>query len=130
MRKMPRIHFNTRQKRKRCHRVGLDNSSNRGPNAGFCETERPFGFEPGPEFTLESFQRYADEFKAIYFRKNEDISIMGGSSTMTREWEPSVENIEGEYWRMVERPTEEIEVTYSFNFYCSMQLLPIFCVQL
>ncbi|XP_054811228.1 putative lysine-specific demethylase JMJ16 [Prosopis cineraria] len=112
MRKMSRIHFNTRRKRKRCPRMGLDNGSNRGPNAGFCEIERPFGFEPGPEFTLETFQRYADEFKARYFRKNESISNMGGNTTMSKGWEPSVENIEGEYWRMVERPTEEIEVLY------------------
>ncbi|KAI9077973.1 hypothetical protein K1719_040102 [Acacia pycnantha] len=112
MRKMSRIHLNTRRKRKRCHRMGLDNDSNRGPNTGFCEIERPFGFEPGPEFTLETFQRYADEFKGRYFRKNDNISNMGGNTTMSKGWEPSVENIEGEYWRMVERPTEEIEVLY------------------
>lgn len=60
-----------------------------------------FGFEPGPRFTLKDFQKYADDFKSQYFRKDEKT---------TDQLEPSLENIEGEYWRMVERPTEEIEV--------------------
>ncbi|MCD9638189.1 hypothetical protein HAX54_022010 [Datura stramonium] len=50
-------------------------------------------------FTLDAF-KYADDFKAQYFRKNEG------------QCRPSLENIEGEYWRMVEKPTEEIEVFY------------------
>lgn len=77
---------------------------------GYCEAER-FGFEPGPELTLETFERYADDFKTQYFSKNEHITDIGGNLSKLKEgWEPSVENIEGEYWRMVERPTEEIEV--------------------
>ncbi|CAA7390481.1 unnamed protein product [Spirodela intermedia] len=63
-----------------------------------------FGFEPGPEFTLKSFESYADEFKEQYFRIKE--------SDNWSERKPSVEVIEGEYWRMVEKPTEEIEVLY------------------
>ena len=46
----------------------VDNGTRRGPNTGSCEVER-FGFEPGPEFTLETFQRYAEDFKLKYFRK-------------------------------------------------------------
>ncbi|OEL13556.1 Lysine-specific demethylase JMJ703 [Dichanthelium oligosanthes] len=60
-----------------------------------------FGFEPGPEFTLQMFQKYADDFSDQYFMKDK-----------CRDSPPSVEDIEGEYWRIVERPTEEIEVIY------------------
>lgn len=63
-----------------------------------------FGFETGPEFTLKSFQKYADEFKDQYFQTDADVNMTCGRL------EPSVRNIEGEYWRIVERPTEEIEV--------------------
>ncbi|KAI4301969.1 hypothetical protein L6164_035198 [Bauhinia variegata] len=112
MRKISTIHNNMKRKRRRCRRTGVDNGTSGGPNVGFCEDGR-FGFEPGPELTLEVFQKYADEFKVRYFRKNENVSHLGGNTTMSRgTWEPSVENIEGEYWRMVERPTEEIEVLY------------------
>ncbi|KAI4350102.1 hypothetical protein L6164_010623 [Bauhinia variegata] len=112
MRKISRVHNNMKRKRRRCTRMGVDNGTGRGQNVGFCEAET-FGFEPGPQFTLEVFQRYADEFKARYFRKNENVSHLGGNTTMFEgSWEPPVENIEGEYWRMVERPTEEIEVLY------------------
>ncbi|CAI8603216.1 unnamed protein product [Vicia faba] len=108
--KKSRIQNNMKRKR-RCTRMGVDNGTGTEPNAVFCEAER-FGFEPGPEFTLETFKRYADEFKLKYFR-NDNLShpstntaILNGIS------DPSVENIEGEYWRMVESPTEEIEVLY------------------
>lgn len=71
--------------------------------------EAGFGFEPGPEFTLDAFQKYADDFKAQYFRKNANVADSGGNLDM-EQWEPTLENIEGEYWRLVEKPTEEIEV--------------------
>ncbi|KAG5004418.1 hypothetical protein JHK86_028557 [Glycine max] len=112
MRKMPKIQTNMKRKRRRCTRMGVDNGIRTGPNAGFCEAER-FGFEPGPEFTLETFQRYAEDFQLKYFRKNENVSHLGANTTILNGTsEPSVENIEGEYWRMVESPTEEIEVLY------------------
>ncbi|XP_020225804.1 putative lysine-specific demethylase JMJ16 [Cajanus cajan] len=112
VRKMSKVQSNMKRKRRRCTRMGVDNGTRRGPNAGFCEVER-FGFEPGPEFTLETFQRYAEDFRIKYFGKNENVSHLGANSTILNgTLEPSVENIEGEYWRMVESPTEEIEVLY------------------
>ncbi|KAM1039047.1 hypothetical protein ACFX13_034376 [Malus domestica] len=113
MRKVPKSHSHMRKKR-RSTRMGTDHQSGgRGSgDDGGCEAER-FGFEPGPEFTLETFERYADDFKAQYFSKNEHIPSIGGNFAKLKEcWEPSVGSIEGEYWRMVERPTEEIEVLY------------------
>lgn len=112
VRNVSRIQSNMKRKRRRCTRMGVENGTRRGPNVGFCEAER-FGFEPGPEFTLETFQRYADDFKDKYFRKNENASHLGtNTTTLNGTLEPSVENIEGEYWRMVESPTEEIEVSF------------------
>ena len=67
-------------------------------DARFCEVER-FGFEPGPQFTLDKFQKYADDFKAQYSRRKENDVDMEGKMTILPEYhEPSVENIEGEYW--------------------------------
>ncbi|XP_006654139.1 lysine-specific demethylase JMJ703 [Oryza brachyantha] len=68
---------------------------------GMQQNPERFGFEPGPEFTLQTFQKYADDFSKQYFRKDTSMDSV-----------PSVEEIEGEYWRIVERPTEEIEVIY------------------
>nr|GMC63664.1 putative lysine-specific demethylase JMJ16 isoform X1 [Ipomoea batatas] len=92
-----RIKINHYKKKKRRRYAKADTRTH--GEAANDESER-FGFETGPEFTLDSFQKYADDFTAQYFRKNEG------------QWEPSVENIEGEYWRMVLKPTEEIEVLY------------------
>ncbi|XP_074564262.1 lysine-specific demethylase JMJ703-like isoform X2 [Curcuma longa] len=64
------------------------------------------GFEPGPDFTLESFQKYADDFKEQYFQKATELDLTSDKQG------PLVQDIEGEYWRIVERPTEGIEVLY------------------
>ncbi|GFQ01966.1 putative lysine-specific demethylase jmj16 [Phtheirospermum japonicum] len=96
-------HDKKRKKRTRSHnksRVDNKNGINEPGEAGLHEAAT-FGFEPGPDFTLDAFQKYANDFKAQYFRKDDNSCN-----------EPSVEEIEGEYWRMVEKPTEEIEVLY------------------
>ncbi|XXG61987.1 hypothetical protein AAC387_Pa05g0452 [Persea americana] len=91
-RKMPRNHM---RKRRRISRKGIDEA-------------KEFGFEPGVKFTFEKFQKFADDFKEQYFcMKNAD-----NMDNLQQQWEPSMENIEGEYWRIVEKPTEEIEVLY------------------
>ncbi|KAK9083200.1 hypothetical protein Scep_029671 [Stephania cephalantha] len=72
----------------------------------------PFGFEPGPDFTLEAFEKYANDFKGQYFRKAGDVNPVCNQHFLENQWEPSVDDIEGEYWRIVEKPTEEIEVLY------------------
>ncbi|KAE8678982.1 putative lysine-specific demethylase JMJ16 [Hibiscus syriacus] len=111
MRKMSKV------KRRRCMRMVVDCGSGSGNISGsadgvFCEVEE-FGFEAGPGFTLDKFQKYADDFKALYFmQKENDVNIEGKISILPDHHEPSVQNIEGEYWRIVEKATEEIEVLY------------------
>ncbi|OVA18831.1 JmjC domain [Macleaya cordata] len=112
------ITSNNMRRKRRCLGMGLEcgtgNGDMAGPNViGYSNEAERFGFEPGPEFTLASFQKFADDFKGQYFRKEETCTDSGGNQTMIQKhWEPSVDNIEGEYWRMVEKPTEEIEVLY------------------
>ncbi|XVE89996.1 hypothetical protein DITRI_Ditri20bG0041400 [Diplodiscus trichospermus] len=117
MRKFSKVNNNTRRKRRRCMRMAVDCGSDAGSisgpaDTGYCEVET-FGFEPGPEFTLDKFQKYADDFKAQYFRrKQNDADTEGKMTVLAEHQEPSVENIEGEYWRIVEKATEQIEVLY------------------
>ncbi|KAL9683479.1 hypothetical protein QQ045_015301 [Rhodiola kirilowii] len=68
------------------------------------DEDQSFFFEEGPDLTLKSFQNYANDFKKNYFRNN--------CSGFENEYELSVEDIEGEYWRVVEYPTEKVEVLY------------------
>ncbi|KAL8539023.1 hypothetical protein ACS0TY_000863 [Phlomoides rotata] len=115
--KILQFNHNKRRKKRRCMKSGVDNENSNEEikvpgEFGLYEGET-FGFEPGSEFTLDAFQKYADDFKAQYFRKDNNSSDLGDNSSMLEEqWQPSVENIEGEYWRMVEKPTEQIEVLY------------------
>ncbi|CAA2983824.1 lysine-specific demethylase JMJ16 [Olea europaea subsp. europaea] len=117
VRKALQLNRHKRRKRRRCMKNevdhGIANYYIKIPvDVGLHESER-FGFDPGPDFTLDTFQKYADDFKAQYFRKNNISSNSEGNKTMLEEQlHPSIENIEGEYWRMVEKPTEEIEVLY------------------
>ncbi|XP_038679857.1 lysine-specific demethylase JMJ18-like isoform X2 [Tripterygium wilfordii] len=103
-----------KRKRRRNSRMG---STRRRANSGSeanvnCEIEEKFGFHSGSDFTLEEFQKYAGHFKDCYFGMK-DIKkdpVSGGIDQ--KKWEPSVEDIEGEYWRIIERPTDEVEVYY------------------
>ncbi|KAG5549731.1 hypothetical protein RHGRI_014885 [Rhododendron griersonianum] len=109
---------NDKRKKRRCMKNGVDYGSGTGTGniAGCGEAgilEETFGFEAGPEFTLDAFQKYANDFKVQYFRKNGSVADSRSNITKLQEqWEPTLEDIEGEYWRMVEKPTEEIEVLY------------------
>lgn len=79
------------------------NSKTKTPNSG--ESEDKFGFQSGSDFSLQEFEKFAGYFKECYFGLNngdEKGDRMG----------PSVEEIEGEYWRIVEQPTDEVEVYY------------------
>lgn len=117
MTKVSKLQNQTRKKRRKCARMAVECGSDNGTlsetaDTGFFVAEN-FGFEPGPEFTLSKFQKYADDFKMQYFMRKGNITDVQGQMTMCQEhWEPSVGNIEGEYWRIVEKATEEIEVLY------------------
>ena len=65
------------------------------------EEEEVFGFNSGPDFTLEEFEKYARRFKESYFKMKEGNA-------------PSIEEMEGEYWRIVEHAAaeDEVEVYY------------------
>lgn len=87
-------------------------NANAGSEANVeSESDHTFGFNSGSDFTLREFQKYDKFFKESYFRRK-DIKEDGQISDNNHQkgWEPSVEDIEGEYWRIVERPTDEVEV--------------------
>ncbi|XVF26314.1 hypothetical protein REPUB_Repub14bG0005600 [Reevesia pubescens] len=102
-----------KRKRRRHSRMG---STRRRANSSSesiitSKIDEKFGFNSGSDFTLEEFQRYANEFKEMYFRRDCDEDLKPGVVEY-RKWEPSWEDIEGEYWRIVEQPTDEVEVYY------------------
>ncbi|KAJ9565800.1 hypothetical protein OSB04_001766 [Centaurea solstitialis] len=77
------------------------------------DSDDKFGFRSGSDFTFEEFQSFASNFKEHYFEMN-DVkmkTIVNGNEEAQR-WEPSIEEIEGEYWRIIEQPTDEVEVYY------------------
>nr|XP_043618518.1 putative lysine-specific demethylase JMJ16 [Erigeron canadensis] len=106
MSKIFRPYYHKKNKRRRGMQAGVDHNTHGSSLAEPMVLECEFGFEPGPSFTLDEFKKYADDFVIQYFRKNDGIP------DHQHQFEPSVHNIEGEYWRMVEKPTEEIEVLY------------------
>lgn len=84
------------------------------------DSEEKFGFQSGSDFTLEDFQKFADEFKESYFKINdmrEKCSIETGEEKRSL---PSVEDIEGEYWRIIEKPEDEVEVYYGADLETGM----------
>lgn len=117
MKKISKLSSQMRRKKRKCMKMGMDSVTNGRSDPCSATTEmselETFGFEPGPGFTLKDFKKYADEFKAQYFKKSEtsiDNECKVGNSIDC--WEPALEDIEGEYWRIVEKATEEIEVSF------------------
>ncbi|KAI5384630.1 lysine-specific demethylase JMJ18 [Lathyrus oleraceus] len=76
------------------------------------ESDDKFGFQSGPDFTLKEFQQYGNSFKDCYFGLIDAKDGRGGDNNHHERRDPSVEEIEGEYWRIVEQPTDEVEVYY------------------
>eukprot|EP00252_Welwitschia_mirabilis_P018476 TRINITY_DN4105_c0_g1_i1.p1 TRINITY_DN4105_c0_g1~~TRINITY_DN4105_c0_g1_i1.p1 ORF type:complete len:1382 (-),score=296.77 TRINITY_DN4105_c0_g1_i1:53-4198(-) len=109
---------NNRRKRRRHSRKGRPRSHHYAmefdSECSASDEEGRFGFDSGSEFTLERFEKYANNFKKQYFdicgmESNTEHATLHNSNS---KWGPSVESIEAEYWRIVEKPTEEIEVLY------------------
>ncbi|CAM6122699.1 unnamed protein product [Calypogeia fissa] len=80
------------------------------------QPDESFGFEPGSYFSLGMFEKYAQQFKEQYF-----VTVKGAEGLQAEletkheaasNMNPSVDAIEAEYWRIVEKPTEQIEVLY------------------
>lgn len=94
----------------------LSMKSDFGPNVGLKEfgcCNEHLVVESGPKFKLKSFKNYADHFKRQYFVNEDQITASNfNSDAMQMLSEPSIPDIEGEYWRIIENPTEEIEVLH------------------
>ncbi|XP_024004728.1 probable lysine-specific demethylase JMJ14 isoform X2 [Eutrema salsugineum] len=73
------------------------------------DAEGKFGFQTGPEFTLEEFQKHDEFFKESYFQVEDQP---GSRASEKKKFKPKVKDIEGEYWRIVEQATDEVEVYY------------------
>ncbi|RWR85797.1 JmjC domain-containing protein [Cinnamomum micranthum f. kanehirae] len=118
MRKKSRTRCQRKRKRRRQSRMGKTRRRNGSDVSDVNEsvasdTDEKFGFHSGSDFTLEAFQRYANDFKEQYFgMRDTNENLNSSNKEPNKKWEPSVEDIEGEYWRIVEKPTEEIEVLY------------------
>jgi len=106
-RTQPRVQ--RKRKRRKRLRFGM---THRRPNSR-ADSEDKFGFQSGSDFTLEEFHKYADEFKQEYFgMKGSDEIFLSEIKNHKKIWEPSVEEIEGEYWRIVLGSTGEVEVCW------------------
>ncbi|XP_042487225.1 lysine-specific demethylase JMJ18-like isoform X2 [Macadamia integrifolia] len=118
MRKKSKSRGERKRKRRRSSRMGTTRrrTSSETYEASECvasDTDEKFGFQSGSDFTLEDFQKYSDDFKDHYFgmkEAEESLNFVGVEPDKRRM--PSVEDIEGEYWRIIEKPIEEVEVSY------------------
>lgn len=103
-------------KRREVSFQGTVHKSSDGCNAydnGVPCSEDSFVSESGPEFTLQDFKNYAHYFKSQYFCGEDNGSDSKVRLTVKeKRREPSVGNVEGEYWRIIQNPSEEIEVCY------------------
>lgn len=113
-RKLHKITANIKGKMRTAPRMGMEYGPVGGCNADSDEVEyshEGFEFECGPNFTLDTFKKYADHFKEHYFcKKHKAVNVDANLSVLPAEHTLEVKDIEGEYWRIIENPTAKIEV--------------------
>lgn len=105
-----------RRRRRPCSEGGSESNVS-------SDTEEKFGFQSGSDFTLEEFQKFALNFKECYFGlKSAKEGVIFNGVDHNNKWEPSIEEIEGEYWRIIEQPTDEVEVCGNcyLSSFCSL----------
>lgn len=95
-----------KRKRKRNSRTAKNkqNENSNSEYSGTSESDEKFGFQTGSEFTLAEFEKWALDFKESYF------GMKDSAAEKSFGWEPRINEIEGEYWRIIEQPTDEVEV--------------------
>ncbi|XLR59588.1 hypothetical protein S83_010260 [Arachis hypogaea] len=104
-----------KRKRRKQSKMGSCRRNEKPSSEGDVTSEREekFGFQSGSDFTLKDFEQYDRLFKDSYFGLNDPAGDQKiGDNDQQKRWEPSVEAIEGEYWRIVEQSTDEVEVYY------------------
>ncbi|XP_076885375.1 lysine-specific demethylase JMJ18-like [Bidens hawaiensis] len=89
------------RKRKRTSTKTAARRMNTESNASSDKDDK-FGFRSGSDFTFEEFQEFANKFKDHYFGLCDENPGTG----------PTIDEIEGEYWRIIEQSTDEVEVYY------------------
>ncbi|KAL8146971.1 putative lysine-specific demethylase JMJ16 isoform X2 [Apium graveolens] len=109
-----RITANIKGKMRTAPRMGIEYGLVGGCNSDSDEVEychEGLEFERGPDFTLDTFKKYADHFKDHYFcKKHKELNADANLSVLSAEHTLEVKDIEGEYWRIIENPTAKIEV--------------------
>lgn len=105
-----------------------------------AEDEYEFGYGDGDCFSLSSFSKMADSFKTNYFSesvKNETQCTLSrkarrklgrrggvlrirGKRYYDTPQEVTDEDIEQEYWNIVENPTKEVQVHYGSDLDCNL----------
>ncbi|XP_059667390.1 lysine-specific demethylase JMJ18-like [Cornus florida] len=108
---------NRGRKRKRRSHSRMGTSRRRSSPEGseginISDTDEKFGFQSGSDFTLKEFQEFSNYFKECYFGTKDMEDDSNTDGVEHKRWEPKVEDIEGEYWRIIEQPTDEVEVYY------------------
>jgi hypothetical protein len=104
-------------------------------NGCILATGADYGFEPGPDHSLYTYRKRADEFKRRWLEAHPTPSAAGVSpspyaealppkiSTTSQEgWEEQLEiedHIEREFWKLVQSQTEVVEVEYGADLHSS-----------
>ncbi|KAK9055964.1 hypothetical protein SSX86_027051 [Deinandra increscens subsp. villosa] len=100
------------RKRKRTSTKSGARRTNSESNASSDKDDK-FGFRSGSDFTFEEFQDFANKFKEHYFgMTDENLEKNGNGDEEKQGLGPTIDEIEGEYWRIIEQPTDEVEVYY------------------
>lgn len=87
-----------------------------------CLFDTDYGFDEGEDHSLSSFQRRAADFKRMWFEAHPPTqSPDTGDTSSRRSANSSIkvteEDVEREFWRLVESPYDSVEVEYGADIH-------------
>ncbi|KAI8813645.1 hypothetical protein BJ742DRAFT_704778 [Cladochytrium replicatum] len=92
------------------------------------EVGNDYGFEDGEDRSLYHFQKIADTFKETYFAQRKGLSMQNDTATHSNGGTASrspgsivitEDEVEREFWRLIESPYDDVQVEYGADLHTS-----------
>ncbi|KAF8313245.1 hypothetical protein DL93DRAFT_1185349 [Clavulina sp. PMI_390] len=82
-----------------------------------CLFDTDYGFDEGEDHSLSSFQKRANEFKRMWFASHPPSRSSNGTPKKGSAAPVTEDDVEQEFWRLVESPYDSVEVEYGADIH-------------
>jgi histone demethylase JARID1 len=81
-----------------------------------CLFDTDYGFDEGEDHSLATFQQRAAGFKRLWFDAHPPARL-NGSVKRSTSIDPTEDEVENEFWRLIQSPYDSVEVEYGADIH-------------